>query len=472
MAPVTRSRNPKPAPEKASAAGSSKAAGGKPHPAKGKGKQPAAAITPAEASPSKVQKKNSFNKKKGKVKKASSRTSSSSRKPSSNAASPKRSSEPAPKAPSAQESIKQLVAPTSEPVEEEEEEDDDEDFPELTQAYGILPYLDNPQASPLPLPGTPAPWHPAGHALGPDGNHLMSQFAQHMANTAQGNPTPGAESDLMSQFAQHMANIPQMNPLPPMPPPAQFYPAGHVLRPDEDALMSQFAHHMVNLPPWARMPGMPPMQPMEIPRGFEAARSPPLFPATRSASAERRRSSARSSGAGKFTAAAESEHGNNASQDPGRNGPAPASGGKSQTTSGKAAVKRRLDAAVKRRASSVARDIAQHVREQPASPPGVRKSTRRTSGVVRNIVAQVEEQEPETPVSINNAQAFKRPTVANVRREREQLHDELGAWVQRLRRVRDDFDGVIVEIEERMQILKAVNRMQAPLRRAALGRGR
>jgi hypothetical protein len=52
------------------------------------------------------------------------------------------------------------------------------------------------------------------------------------------------------------------------------------------------------------------------------------------------------------------------------------------------------------------------------------------------------------------------------------MHDELREWVGVLRRARDDFDAVIGEIESKMQIIRAVNRMQAPLRKAALGRGR
>jgi hypothetical protein len=84
----------------------------------------------------------------------------------------------------------------------------------------------------------------------------------------------------------------------------------------------------------------------------------------------------------------------------------------------------------------------------------------------------VESERSETPVSVKNAQVFKRPTVADVRRERAQMHDEFRDWVARLRRARDDFDGVIGEIEGRMQIIKAVNRMQAPLRKSPLGRGR
>jgi len=83
-----------------------------------------------------------------------------------------------------------------------------------------------------------------------------------------------------------------------------------------------------------------------------------------------------------------------------------------------------------------------------------------------------EEEDPESPVSVNNAQVFKRPTVVDLRRERALLHGELDGWVGRLELVRDEFDGIISEVEDRMLVLKAVNRMQAPLRKAPLGRGR
>ena len=75
-------------------------------------------------------------------------------------------------------------------------------------------------------------------------------------------------------------------------------------------------------------------------------------------------------------------------------------------------------------------------------------------------------------MSVKNAHVFKRPTVADVRRERQLMHDELRDWVGRMKRARDDFNAVIEEMEGRMQIIKAVNRMQAPLRKATLGRGR
>jgi hypothetical protein len=131
-------------------------------------------------------------------------------------------------------------------------------------------------------------------------------------------------------------------------------------------------------------------------------------------------------------------------------------------------------------------------------------------GIVKQVVQQqqqqhdeaeaeaeeVEEERPESPlVEVNNAQVFKRPTVADLRRERAFLYTELEGWVASLQfarqgfeavikeietRVgslhfaRQEFEAVITEIETRMGILKAVNRMQAPLRKAPLwgGRGR
>ena len=84
-----------------------------------------------------------------------------------------------------------------------------------------------------------------------------------------------------------------------------------------------------------------------------------------------------------------------------------------------------------------------------------------------------DEERPESPpVEVNNAQVFKRPTVADLRRERAMMHIELGGWVRSLEFAKGEFDGVIKEIQTRMGILKAVNRMQAPLRNAPLGGGR
>jgi hypothetical protein len=84
-----------------------------------------------------------------------------------------------------------------------------------------------------------------------------------------------------------------------------------------------------------------------------------------------------------------------------------------------------------------------------------------------------DEERPESPpVEVNNAQVFKRPTVADLRRERAMMHIELGGWVRSLEFAKREFDGVIKEIQTRMGVLKAVNRMQAPLRHAPLGGGR
>jgi hypothetical protein len=81
-----------------------------------------------------------------------------------------------------------------------------------------------------------------------------------------------------------------------------------------------------------------------------------------------------------------------------------------------------------------------------------------------------DEERPESPpVEVNNAQVFKRPTVADLRRERAMMHIELGGWVRSLEFAKREFDGVIKEIQTRMGVLKAVNRMQAPLRHAPLG---
>jgi hypothetical protein len=131
--------------------------------------------------------------------------------------------------------------------------------------------------------------------------------------------------------------------------------------------------------------------------------------------------------------------------------------------------------------------------------------------IIRGIVNQVEQQQqhdeaeaeaeeveeeerPESPpVEVNNAQVFKRPTVADLRRERAFLHKELEGWVAslqfarqgfeavikeietsvgRLHFARQEFEAVIKEVETRMGVLKAVDRMQAPLRKAPLGGGR
>ncbi|KAM0718609.1 hypothetical protein Q7P37_005679 [Cladosporium fusiforme] len=111
------------------------------------------------------------------------------------------------------------------------------------------------------------------------------------------------------------------------------------------------------------------------------------------------------------------------------------------------------------------------------------KKSQRTSDVVRDIrnhvQAQVqrraEEHAPrgaESPVSVNNAQVFRRPTVATLRSERALFRDELGRLVAKLEGVKGVVEGVIEEATDRMRVLDAVNRMQAPLRRAPLGRDR
>jgi hypothetical protein len=203
-----------------------------------------------------------------------------------------------------------------------------------------------------------------------------------------------------------------------------------VLRPDEDVLMVQLAQHLVSPPAWSPRPGTAPVRGFRspLPRGFELAGSPPP---SRKGVASNGRTAAVNEAAGK------SSSGDNMTHD-----------------------RRRREARVaKKWPSSVVRNIVRQVREQPVSSPQIRKSARRTSHVVGDIVTQVEAQRPESPVSIRNAQVFNRPTVGHVRRERGQLRDELRDWVERLRRARDDFDVVIGEIEGRMQILKAVNKM-------------
>lgn len=122
-----------------------------------------------------------------------------------------------------------------------------------------------------------------------------------------------------------------------------------------------------------------------------------------------------------------------------------------------------------------------HPVAKPARVSGQQaRKGRRPSSVVRSIVEQVGTAEPRIPassskerqVSVNNAQVFKRPTVATLRSERSQAHDELGGWVVKLKNALEIVDRVVAEAEDRMRILAAVNRMQAPLRRAPLGRER
>ena len=338
MAPVTRSN--------ASKAGKDPAAPPAP-PAKAaasKAKKPKTPKRPAAIA--KVQKKKGSPKKKnGKGRKASSEPTSNK---SSSSASSKKASSRGPSRSSSKASASSSKKKTGKaPRPTEDDGPAQDDFPELTQAYGMLPYLNQPQSTSAPR-------------------------------------TPSFVPDV-------------------------------VLRPDINALDTQLAHHMVNVPAWSsNRPGTGVRGfASYLPRGFELAKSPP--PQTPQASRPLSQQ-----GRGTSSNANDSAH-----------------------------DRRRREPRVTKRSSS--------------------ESRRRASGVARDIAAEVESQ---SPVSVKNAQVFKRPTVGNVRRERGQLHDELHDWVVRLRRARDDFDEVIGEIEGRMQILKAVNRMQAPLRKAPLGRGR
>lgn len=83
-----------------------------------------------------------------------------------------------------------------------------------------------------------------------------------------------------------------------------------------------------------------------------------------------------------------------------------------------------------------------------------------------------EAQRPETPVSVKDSQVFKRPTVADVRRERLDLIALLRYWAVSMQLARDQTNAIIGQINERIEILEALNRVQGPLRRAPLGRGR
>lgn len=189
----------------------------------------------------------------------------------------------------------------------------------------------------------------------------------------------------------------------------------HVLRPDHDVLMNELAHHTVNPPAWSNnRPGTGGSNGSKI-SGF-GAYLPRGFELAES--------------------------------------PPPGS------------------ASQRDRSRSGSPDIHVHYDRRRRDPP--RGSKRSGSSVVRDIVSQVEGQseESEAPVSVKNAHVFKRPTVADVRRERQLMHNELRDWTGRLRRARDDFDAVIEEIESRMQVIRAVNGMQAPLKKAPLGRGR
>jgi hypothetical protein len=188
--------------------------------------------------------------------------------------------------------------------------------------------------------------------------------------------------------------------------------------------MAQLAQHMASPPAWSQRPGTAPVRGFEgpLPREFELAGSPP--PSAAKPSLSSREGTVVSGG---WTEALNEVAGRS-------------SGGDSVTYD----RRRREAKVVKKRPSSVVRNIVRQVKEQPVSSPKIRRSARRTSHVVGDIVSQVEAQRPESPVSIRNAQVFNRPTVAHVRRERGQLHDELRDWVQRLRRARDDFVSMVL----------------------------
>jgi hypothetical protein len=143
---------------------------------------------------------------------------------------------------------------------------------------------------------------------------------------------------------------------------------------------------------------------------------------------------------------------------------------------------------------TVVRSIIKQVQEQPTTPPprgglfGTRNGpppetlnpfARHHKATVESESESEDEDEDEgegegerpesPPVEVNNAQVFKRPTVADLRRERAMMHIELGGWVRSLEFAKREFDGVIGEIQTRMGVLKAVNRMQAPLRKGSAG---
>jgi hypothetical protein len=307
------------------------------------------------------------------------------------------------------------------------------------------------RASPKPAPKAASPSPPAKSSLKVPSKQKKAKKAPRSTSPAA--KDAAQDQDYSPELAQAygiFAHLDQPQKI--FSPRSPRFIGGQVLRPDEDVLMAQLAQHMVSPPAWCQRPGTAPVRGFRgpLPRGFELAGLP-------SPSAAKPLSSSRE---GATASSGWTEALNEAAGRP--------------SSSGSVTYDRRLREVkvVKKRPSSVVRNIVRQVKEQPVSSPRIRRSARLTSHVVGDIVAQVEAQRPESPVSIRNAQVFNRPTVAHVRRQRAQLHDELRDWVQRLRRARDDFDGVIGEIEGRMQILKAVNKMQAPLRKAVLGRGR
>lgn len=231
-------------------------------------------------------------------------------------------------------------------------------------------------------------------------------------------PRPTAQDDFpeLAQAINFLPFLDQDNLQPPSTPRTPLpNRTDHVLRPDHDVLMNQLAHHMVNPPAWStNRPGTGSSNHSKI-SGF-GAYLPRGFELAES--------------------------------------PPPGS------------------ASQRDRSRSGSPDIHVHYDRRRRDPS--RGSKRSRSSVARDNVSQVEDQseESETPVSVKNAHVFKRPTVADVRRERQLMHDELRDWTGRLRRARDDFDAVIEEIESRMQVIRAINKMQAPLKKAPLGRGR
>jgi hypothetical protein len=155
MAPVTRSKagNNPPVPS----APITKGAGGK-------AKKPKAPTRPSAspaAATSKVQKKGSPKKRKGKARKTSS--SEKSEKSSASAASKKTSyrasSKSSAKSSTKASPTKGKTNKTPQPAANESAQDD---FPELAQAYGIMPFLDQPTSRPR------TPRLASNHALRPD----------------------------------------------------------------------------------------------------------------------------------------------------------------------------------------------------------------------------------------------------------------------------------------------------------------
>lgn len=118
-----------------------------------------------------------------------------------------------------------------------------------------------------------------------------------------------------------------------------------------------------------------------------------------------------------------------------------------------------------------ARDVGMRGQNLPSSFP-IEANPQTTQRSRRNPNPKPPSPTPSTPLSLPAAQVFKRPTVNTLRQERAQFHEALGAWMGRLEGVLDVLGGVVGEVRGRMGVLEAVNRVQKPLRRAVLGRGR